>query len=248
MFINHQGNSEAVVRIIWLHGWGVNHATLLKLSNLFNNETENLLLDLPGFGKSAPPPEIWGSAEYTTAFITWLQTLPHKTTYIVSHSFGGRIAIQAAQLRPDIINGIVLIAASGLKKKRGFTFKIKAYILKCISKSLKIIDNHCNTNIKDKFSSNFGSHDYKAAFGIMKSVFVKIVHEDLSNIASLVQVATLLIYGSKDQETPVEFGKTYNNLIKNSSFIELPGFDHYSILSYGQHQLYNLITQFIQRT
>ena len=233
--------------MVWLHGWGNNHSSLLQLSNLFVNEAEHYLIDLPGFGQSLPPKEIWGSAEYTKAFIAWLQTLPSKKTYIIGHSFGGRVAIQAAQLVPDAIHGIILIAASGLQKKRSVLFKIKALLLKNIGKSLKLIDNCCKTTLKDKYSRNFGSSDYKATKGIMRSIFVKIIHEDLSSIAALVTTPTLLLYGALDQEAPAQFGKMYNKLMQNSSFFELPGFNHYSILSTGRHQVYNLITQFLQR-
>ncbi len=247
MFITKQGNSSAKIRIIWLHGWGQNHSSLLKLSSLFNNEAENYLIDLPGFGQSAAPTEIWGTIDYTKSLIAWLQALPPKETYIIGHSFGGRIAIQAAQMHPNAMYGIILIAAAGLKKKRTMLFKIKAMTLKYISTSLRIIDKYLHTAFKEKFSRNFGSRDYKATQGVMRGIFVKTVNEDLSTIAAFITVPTLLIYGTEDQETPSQFGEIYNKLIKDSSFFALPGFDHHNILSLGRHQVYNLITQFLQR-
>lgn len=245
MFIKKTGNSNAKTRIIWLHGWGHNHTVFATLSNLFDDEVENYLIDLRGFGQADLPPTAWGSIDYTKELIAWLKTLSTKKTIIVGHSFGGRIAIQAAQLLPTTISNIILIAASGLKKKRSISFKLKALVLKYIGKCIKIIDKIFNTAFKETYSRNVGSSDYRATHGIMRKVFLKIIHEDLSNIANQLKTPTLLIYGSNDQETPVQFGQCYNQLIENSKLVELPDFDHYNILSNGRHQVYNLITTFL---
>ena len=247
MFTKKYGNSNAELRIIWLHGWGQNHTSLLKLSALFDNEVENYLIDLPGFGQAAAPTEPWGTIDYAKAVIEWLQQLPPKKTYIAGHSFGGRIAIQMAALTPNAIAGIILIAAAGLKRKRSIAFKIKAATLKYLAKCLKTIDNYFNTTLKETFSGSFGSSDYKATKGVMRAVLVKTVNEDLAPIAAQVTVPSILIYGSEDEEAPAQFGRIYNKLIKNSQFFELPGFDHYSILATGRHQVYNLIAKFLQR-
>lgn len=245
MFIQQQGNSNAQTRIIWLHGWGRNHNALLQLSNLFATDAENFLLDLPGFGQSDVPSEVWGSKEYSSAVIDWLQTLPSKKTYVVGHSFGGRIAIQMANSLNANLAGIILIAGAGLRRNRSYFFILKALILKTISKVLRYLDQNFNLNLKEKFSKHFGSRDYKAISGIMRNILVKTINEDLSDIASNITIPTLLIYGSNDNETPVEFGQRYHSLIKGSAFYELPGFDHSTILSSGRHQVYNLMNNFL---
>ena len=245
LFIKKTGNDNAKVRMIWLHGWRLDHKSLLQLSELLQDETENYLIDLPGFGQSETPSKIWGTIDYANELIIWLKTLPPKKTYIIGHSFGGRVAIQISQLIPEKISGIILIAASGLKMKRSIFFKIKATTLKYMGKCLKNIDNILNTSFKENFARNFGSSDYRAATGIMRKMFVKIIHEDLTNIASLVKTPALLIYGAKDEEAPPIFGSKYNKLMTNSQYFELPVFDHNNILTIGRHQVYNLITNFL---
>ena len=245
MFIKKTGNDNTELRMIWLHGWRLDHKSLLQLSDLLKDEAENYLIDLPGFGQSDLPPKAWGTIDYANELIIWLKKLPPKKTYIIGHSFGGRVAIQIAQLLPKEISGIILIAASGLKKKRNVFFNIKATTLKYMGKCLKNIDKLLNTSFKERFARNFGSNDYRAATGIMREIFVKIIHEDLTNIASLVKTPALLIYGAKDEEAPPQFGSKYNELIANSQYFELPVFDHNNILTIGRHQVYNLIANFL---
>jgi pimeloyl-ACP methyl ester carboxylesterase len=98
------------IRLIWLHGWGVDHKTLLPLSLFFADETENYLLDLPGFGQSPSPKQTWNTTDYTDTIAKWLQTLkPQKPTYIIGHSFGGQIAIKIAAAYPKLVKGLVLL-------------------------------------------------------------------------------------------------------------------------------------------
>lgn len=247
MFIKQTGNTNATIRIIWLHGWGQNHQAFNQLSHLFSQETDNYFLDLPGFGQTAPPTSVWGTLEYTQEILNWLQQLPTKQTFIVGHSFGARLAIQAAKLQPPSLAGIILIAAAGLPRKRSIFFTIKAITLIGLAKSLRFIDNYCHTKLRQYFNNYFGSNDYKATSGIMRNILVKVIHEDLTTIAQQITLPTLLIYGENDTETPIELGRRLQKLIKTAKFFALPGFDHNSILSLGKHQVYHLIRQFLEK-
>ena len=247
MFVKQLGPKSATTRIIWLHGWGQNHQSLLPLANLFADEAENYLLDLPGFGETPAPNSAWGTIEYANWLIAWLQQLAKKPTVIVGHSFGGRVAIAAAESYAQEIHAIVLLAAAGLKRKRSMAFTIKAYLLKKLARLCQGIDTIFHSQLKARFSKNFGSRDYKASSGIMRHVFVKTIQEDLATLAANITRPALLIYGSRDTETPSQFGQTYQQLIKNSAYFALPDLDHCSILSFGRHQVYNLMKQFLTK-
>ena len=243
MYTQTLGNKNNNLRMIWLHGWNQNNLSFLKLSGFFNEEAENILIDLPGYGQSEAPKEVWGSAQYAKFLVEHIKKLPSKKNIFIGHSFGGKIALQIAVLFPEFVDGLVLIAASGLKRKRSIFFRAKAFALKFIAKLLKFIDYLLKTSFKEYYANRFGSTDYRNAKGILRKILVKSIHEDLSSVASTIKAKTLLIYGSNDSETPPIFGKRFNALIKNSIFIELPNFNHYDILSTGQHQIQNLITK-----
>jgi pimeloyl-ACP methyl ester carboxylesterase len=246
-FIKKLHKTKKTIRLIWLHGWGVDHRTLLPISSFFNN-AENYLLDLPGFGNSSSPKKPYNSEDYAKEIINWLKSFKtHKPTYIIGHSFGGQIAIQIANKLQKKIDGIILIGGSGLKRKRSLIFKLKFFIFKTITTILKITLGKNNfKTLKEKFASRIGSDDYKRANNIMREILIKVTKENLKNIAKNIKIPTLLIYGSNDLQTPVYFGERYNKLIKKSDFIILPKLNHYTILSDGKHQVQNLINNFIK--
>ena len=83
--------------------------------------------------------------------------------------------------------------------------------------------------LKAKLYSRIASRDYANA-GPLRATFVKIVNEDLSDVAPRVKAPTLLIWGENDEETRVEMAQRYNALIPNSKLVVLKDAGHYSYI------------------
>jgi pimeloyl-ACP methyl ester carboxylesterase len=75
----------------------------------------------------------------------------------------------------------------------------------------------------------FGSTDYLAA-GELRQVFVRVVNEDLTEVAKAVVCPTLLLWGADDQEAPISLAVRYQHLIQGSPQLE--------ILAHKDHHLY----------
>ena len=85
----------------------------------------------------------------------------------------------------------------------------------------------------EKFYKKFGSDDYRDTSGVMRSTFVKVVNESMEEEFSKINADTLLIWGERDDATPVYMGKIFESKIKNSGLVVLNG-GHYSYLDdYG---------------
>ena len=70
------------------------------------------------------------------------------------------------------------------------------------------------------------------------------VNEDLAELAKKVTCPALLVYGSDDNETPSEFGRRYQGLMRDADFFEIKGENHLSILDSPVAQ--NLIEEFLK--
>ena len=77
-------------------------------------------------------------------------------------------------------------------------------------------------------------------------MFVRVVGEDLTDVAHQVQCPTLLIYGAEDTETPPEIGHRLQQLISGSELALLDGFNHLSVLSEGRQQVALKIRKFLE--
>ena len=66
----------------------------------------------------------------------------------------------------------------------------------------------------------------------MQQTFKNIVNEDLTLYLSSIETETLIIWGKKDQDTPLKNAIKINNLIKDSALIVFPEGTHFSYLQY----------------
>lgn len=231
--------------VLWAHGWGQSHLAFMPLIASLERMGKHIALDLPGFGKTAVPPEGWGTADYADSAAALIEKNGWAPVIWVGHSFGCRVGLQLAARHPSLVHGMCLIAAAGLKPKRPF---FKALYLKTRIAVFKTLRNlPISANLKGKLLSLFGSRDYMNA-GPLRRIFVRVVNEDLSENASRVRCPVTLVYGSKDTETPPEMGERLQKIIPGARLIHLEGEDHYTVLGSARHQVAPHIKQLIEST
>ncbi len=231
------------LHLVWGHGWGQAAAALAPLAETLKPFASSSLIDFPGFGSSGNPPDIWGTTEYASLMAEWIATLPATRLVWIGHSFGGRVGIQLASRHPQLVFGMVLIAAAGLRRRRSFSERLRFHFRRTAFKTARRFVQEGPR--LDGLRRRFGSSDYRSA-GVLRPVFTRVVGEDLSDQAKRVACPTLLIYGSADTETPPEMGERFHALIPKSEFVVLNGFNHLSVLSEGRHQVTLRIRKFLE--
>jgi pimeloyl-ACP methyl ester carboxylesterase len=239
------GNSEDRLQIIWLHGWGQTHASLLPLAELMEKRAANILFDLPGFGATERLETGATTVDYAAALGEELSPLQAGKRILVGHSFGCRIALRLAAQRPELVTGLVLIAPAGLPIRRGFVWRLKSTLLKLIGRTARFMDRHLGTRLHDRFALRFGSADYRSA-GPLRETFIKVVNEDLAEVAMQINQPVEIVVGEADSEAPPEISRRYEQLIEKANLSVLPGFGHLDILARGRHQLEARLSRFIK--
>lgn len=231
--------------LLMLHGWGQSHEALMPLAALLSDQVTPYLIDLPGFGKSERPMSCWSAYDYADALVHYLDTRGIDKISLLGHSFGGKVALCLAIRHPERVDKLILIAPSGIPQRRAFLSKVKFFCIRAVGKSMKMVDRIFGTRYFTRvFAPRFASRDYKNA-GDMRSILVKSVNEDLSSEIPKIQCETLLLWGEKDQETPLEAGKRLSGLIPRSTFHSFPHHDHQLFHDVGAHLCAKYIKAFI---
>lgn len=243
MAVIHVGeSSDALPDIIWGHGWDQSALPLLPMAQSLVRFASSSLLDFPGFGKSPMPPEVWGTANYADAVAAWLRSSPPRRRFWVGHSFGCRVGIQLAARHPGLLSGMVLMAAAGLPRHRSVVERFRLCWRRRIFEIAKLIVPEGPR--RDSLRARFGSADYRSAPS-MRPTLVRVVNEDLTPIAKMVNCPVLLVYGAHDQDTPPEMGARFQRLIPRAQLVVLAGIDHLGLLHEGRHQAAHHIHRFL---
>ena len=213
-------NIGAELTMVLLHGWGQNIQMMEPLAKLFQNKYNILIIDLPGFGNSSEPTEVWGVEEYALMVRKLILELEIGDVILIGHSFGGRVAlVYASEYK---VEKLVCLASPYCKELTKLPLKNRIYKkakkIKALSWLAKIMQN------------KVGSEDYKNASEIMRGVLVKTVNTDLSEIAKKITAPTLLIWGSMDEAVPVKRAYELEKLIKDAGVVVYEGATHYAYL------------------
>jgi pimeloyl-ACP methyl ester carboxylesterase len=109
----HYASEGTGLPIVFVHGMGIDHRSLMLLDEAFPDSTQRIYLDLPGFGRTQALPE---RACGLQAMADWLQTtiddLIGDTTpfALVGNSMGGALAREMLAREPGRVRGMALIA------------------------------------------------------------------------------------------------------------------------------------------
>lgn len=229
-YIQYGSGSDVVL----LHGWGQNIAMMKPIGDRLQKNHRITILDFPGFGESEEPKTALTVYGYCEILEELLKKLKVKKPVIMGHSFGGRIAIIYASRNE--VEKVVLFGSPCIRKEVKPSLKLR------MLKSLKKIPG---INKLEGFAKNhMGSRDYKNASEIMKKILVNVVNEDLSECAKKINVPTLLIWGDRDTEAPVEDAKELEKIIPDAGLIVLPNSTHYAYLE-NLPQVINILNNFL---
>jgi pimeloyl-ACP methyl ester carboxylesterase len=223
--IEYEDSGRGAV-VLALHGWGDSHKTFDPLIAALGSGYRVVRLDLPGFGGSEAPHEVWELEDYIRLVETFVNKEKLAIEVLIGHSFGGRIAVKGVAegaLKPS---KIILIASAGIIKST--SFRNRSFMMAAkTGKALTLIPplSLWRRQLRSKLYDASGS-DFLSA-GPLSKTFLKIVAEDLLPFASRIKRPTLLIWGSDDAQTPLEDGKKLSAAIDGSELFVIPGAAHF---------------------
>ena len=215
--------------VLVMHGWGACADAVRPIAAALEKNFRVWTLDLPGFGKSDVPPENWDVYSYADFMKQFIDETGIKTPVLIGHSFGGRLAIILAGKEKIDINKIILVDSAGIKPKHGAGYYIKVYSYK-LAKRLARLVGRFSLEAAENLKSKFGSADYKNANPTMRTIMVRVVNEDLTGYLKDIAVPTLLIWGDKDDATPLSDAELMEKLIPDAGLCVLSGAGHFSYL------------------
>ncbi len=187
--------------VVALHGWGRSHrdfdATLRPAGGSGGEPLDALALDLPGFGASPAPPEVWGPAEYAHCVAGVVEELDAPLV-VVGHSFGGRVAVHLAAARPEQVRAVVVTGAPLLRVGAARRPPPAYRLVRALHRAGLLSDERL-----ESARERYGSADFRAARGIMRQVLSRAVSETDEAQLDAVACPVTLVWGDDDATVPL---------------------------------------------
>jgi pimeloyl-ACP methyl ester carboxylesterase len=206
-------------RVLGLHGWARDRTDMAAvLSGL-----DAVVLDLPGFGASPPPPEAWGGVAYAEAIVPVVEELADAPV-VVGHSFGGRVAVCLAAAHPDRVGALVLTGVPLVRPAAARRPPARYRAVRALHRAGLVGEGRM-----ERARMRYGSRDYRAASGVMRDVLVRAVNEDYEQQLRMIRCPVELVWGEADTEAPPEIAERALALLTDARLTLIPG-DHFAPL------------------
>lgn len=112
-------------RLLYLHDAGADTLTSPAFADL-GADHDVVLLDLPGYGRSAPPEGLTGPAAMAEVLAGLLEVLGWERGVVAGTSLGAWFALELALAAPEQVEGLVLSGAAGLHTPEDYLFALFA--------------------------------------------------------------------------------------------------------------------------
>jgi pimeloyl-ACP methyl ester carboxylesterase len=145
---------------------------------------------------------------------------------VVGHSFGGRVAVHLAPAWPDRIAGVVLAGVPLLR----VTTPPRPSLSFRLAKTLNRIGLLSDEKMEER-RRQAGSADYRASTGVMRDVFVRLVHETYEEQLKQIAAPVELVWGDDDTAAPLVIAERAAALLAHPSTTILPGAGHLTPLT-----------------
>ena len=116
--IYYQVRGSASTSLVFVHGWSCDSTYWNAQVTYFSKHYRVVTVDLAGHGKSGLDREKWTIPAFGADVAAVVKKLDLKDVVLIGHSMGGDVVVEAAQLVPRRLKGLVLVDSFRTLKTR----------------------------------------------------------------------------------------------------------------------------------
>ncbi len=228
LFYEKYGDKEK--SIVILPGWGDTRPTFDLLISWLSQEASVYIVDFPGFGNTPFPNRTLTIYDYADMIHSWVLDCHLEDAVFLGHSFGGRVLILLNGYYHYPYQNFILMDSAGILPRKTFVQRIKSFGYHFLRKMRCLLPKKVRKKYDHFLFQKFASSDYAALPVSMRQTFQNIVRTDLSFYLQKMTARVLLLWGEKDDATPLADGLRMRKEIPQSELIILEQLGHFPYL------------------
>jgi len=200
--------------LLILHGWGSSINSWKHVQDIIAAVGYDVVCpDLPGFGESESPEKPWHVNDYVQTVLQLADRVGFKKFTVLSHSFGGQIAVKLAADNPECVEKLILCAPSAIRTgpSRGAQ---RAAMLSRMSK--RAAGKGLTSFTRKIFYAFLPQKDYARANEVMKLTMQNVLKENMQPYLKKIHQPTLLVWGTADKLVSVEHARLFKQAIPHA--------------------------------
>lgn len=202
--------------ILFLHGGRLRALSFRKTLTELAKSHHVLAPDIPGYGGSSTPKELWTFKDYAEFFRLFLDKLGIDEVTVIGYSLGGGIAYHLTSISPKI-KKLILIDAACIEANTEDEFKkdVRRLFFYLTHPQyglifLSLVKEYLFFSIKHLFSENHIGNLRKRL-------------NESSNYVKNITIPTVILWGKNDEIFPFSIAKELNQSIKGSTLTLVEG-------------------------
>lgn len=228
--------------LLFLHGANLQAQTYKDLLESLAKKFLIIAPDLPGFGRSSVPEDLWGYEEYAGFIAKFTSSLNLPEMIVVGHSLGGGIALQLAATGGKVSH-LVIVDSAG----KSIVYSTRRLLYKVtVEKTAHNFTRYKNfqaflATTKDFFSNLFSKF---RQLGQMTKMLNGLLTTDLAGLGRIT-APTLILWGDKDEIFPPSVAEDFHRKIKNSELKYIGGNHDWCL--FKPAELTNLLAEWLEK-
>ena len=203
-----------------VHGVGMGTSYFAELRDALEPSGRVVAIDLPGFGDSPEPENDLSMAELGRVLIEFAEVLALEHPVLVGHSMGTQVVAEAARLRPDLFDELVLIAPTVNRHER--SIRVQAW---------RMVQDLYND---DPRVLALGIQNYlKAGPRWFSKKLRSMMAHQIEATLPHIQAHTLVIRGLRDPVSPHDWATEVTALVPHARLAEIEGRGHETMVKDG---------------
>lgn len=245
VFYRDKGEGDT---ILILHGWRSSSKSWLQVQDdLVKFGFRVVVPDLPGFGETPEPKEAWSVRDYMEFVHSFEEALDLHPRALAGHSFGGRIAIFYAMKYKHTLPALVLLDAAGVFRHKQASIQAYEIMTKIGDYIMQFPLLHFLRPVVRKLNYRITrQQDYYLTDGTMRETFKLVIEESMRPHLPHITAPTLIIWGEKDEATPLSDAHILHQEIPVAYLHVLPNAGHSVNLEYP-HKVARQMYLFLRR-
>ena len=192
--------------------------------------------DAPGAGRSSDPPEPFGLADWADALAAFLRSLELGRAHVVGLSWGGSVAIELYHRHPEAAASLIL-ADSYAGWKGSLSPALCAERLEMALRTSAMPPSELVAHWLPQLLTDAAPPEFAEELGAivsdshpagMRLMAHAMAEADLRDVLPLIEVPTLLLWGDRDERSPLSVAESMHAAIPDATLTVIPDAGHES--------------------